>query len=487
MKTTWCATARGTAGVRFAIAIASLVLCFLAGSPAAFAQSYESLTAAALDKLVASADQLDAGNLEGARATLASIDASVLTLDTQIKNYRDLANRERLRCVDRVGELDRRIGEILTEQEKLDNQIKALDADLAQASADQQLSQQEITRLTEKMRQVEAAFRDRQARLEELTRWWWVPGYGQYLAIRTLVDDDIGQERSLANTLNDEARRFHSAQLAMQAAQNTRTHLSAERARIAETARALPGMKDEAVKRNKEIRATTLFLSDAEVYWGKLQSILQNRVGASQADLALMRDLLAKETYPPLQAEYSDQMVTMKKAVLAFAQAVDTKRDFALNESTDFCGGPPLSQVAAARTPPQRCNISSITQYYEIVDPTTCAFRYLNPPGCPPAPQAIAVDTQGVAAGTTRGAWMQVEGQNWVGRKRCDSADAIYYGKKNSIQECENTCKADARCRFWTYNRNNGVMPNAIQECWGAKSTIEPTKVNWGGYISGGY
>lgn len=414
---------------------------------------------------------------------------SVATLSKQIQDYRDLANREHQRCVVRAADLDIFVGNILQQKQRLDAQIGQLEADLAAATKDQQLSQAEIARLTGQIGQVRAAFMERQRKLEELRRWWWVPGYGQYLAIRTLVDDDIGNERQFANTLDDTMRMMKSTQEAYGAAENTRRQLIAERERVTKTADALPHMRDEVVRRIKGARATTVFLADAEVFWGKMQTALDFKVESSRDDLALLQALLSKEALPVLRAEYDAQAMTLKDALFAFARSVDTKSNFLLDKSADFCGGPPLTSESLAVNTPKRCNISSITKYYEIVDPATCSFRYLNPPGCPPLAKSVDMSAESVDRGRSRGAWTRSPGQNWVGRpgtSPCAVDGTIYYGKLSGPDQCEATCQGDSDCTAWTFNTNNGFMPNSVGQCWGGPRPLALNKRDWSGFVSGG-
>jgi len=134
-----------------------------------------------------------------------------------------------------------------------------------------------------------------------------------------------------------------------------------------------------------------------------------------------------------------------------------------------------------------RCNISQFTKYYQIVDPKTCAFQYLNPPRCPPKPKVVNVSADALAAGRARGTWTKTAKQNWIGRQRCESAAATYYGKVSNAEECESRCIGDPECTIWTYNSHNGYMGNdSIRECWGGLNSLDASKTSWEGFTSGG-
>ncbi|MFT8112802.1 hypothetical protein ACMYL8_23160, partial [Salmonella enterica subsp. enterica serovar Enteritidis] len=68
------------------------------------------------------------------------------------------------------------------------------------------LTERDIQQLAMQMDDLQRRLHERRQKLEELKRWAWVPGYGAYLAIRTLVDGDIQEERNLMERLGDKHR-----------------------------------------------------------------------------------------------------------------------------------------------------------------------------------------------------------------------------------------------------------------------------------------
>jgi hypothetical protein len=189
-------------------------------------------------------------------------------------------------------------------------------------------------------------------------------------------------------------------------------------------------------------------------------------------------------TLTDFEREYHPEAKTLREALIEFASSLDNKTNFLLDDATDYCGGP--ARIAGATKISQECNIERFTAYYEIVDPVKCSFRYLNSPGCPPPSQTVSVSAQTIAQAKARGNWVRETDQNWVGRSRCASSGAIYYGKTGSPDACEQSCMSDSTCVFWTYNVRNGYMPRSIQECWGARAVLSPNTGKWGGFISGG-
>ena len=462
-------------------------LSLIIGIQSASAESYREQTQRTIDQLTHSAELLKSGNTSESQGALASVAGFIKELKTAESNYRELANREHGRCMNRIGEFEIRIGDLYQQEIKLTKRIDELKAELAKSTEDQQITVTEMKNISNAIANAQKDLQARAQKLDELRKWWWVPGYGQYLSIRTLVDNDIGQYNSLVNTLNDKSYQMQHNQQVMQAAQELLNKLPQEIQSLKKTSTELSDMREKIRNRLSELKAMAVFLTQSEVFWGKLEGLLTITVAGNQEDLKLLYDMLGKEqtSLPGFQDELISTTKTLKEALVEFADSLDTGKNFLLQKSTDYCGGPELP-VSDTKNVSQQCNIQSITKYFEIVDPKTCSFRYLNPPGCPPPSKNIVVNAETVSKGRARGNWTQTDNQNWVSRNRCQSPDAIYYGVRKNADECEQTCMADSTCQFWTFNRANGYMPGSIGECWGAKTTLPSQKSAWSGFQSGG-
>ena len=453
----------------------------------ASAESYREQTQRIIDQVTQSAELLKQGKTRDSQKALLGIASSVKELKTAELNYRELANREHDRCITQIGEFERRIGDIFQQEEELKRRINGLDAELKKSTEDHQLTKTEIDKINVAIAKAQESLRVRANKMEELRKWWWVPGYGLYLSIRTLVDNDIGEYKSLVNTLNDKAIQMERNQKALQAAQELMNKLPQQIESLKKTRMELSDMRETVRKRLSELKAMAVFLTETEVFWGKLDGLLTITVKGHQEDLKLLYDMLGKEqsSLPEFEDDIISTNRTLKVALVEFANSLDTGKNFLLKKSTDYCGGPELPAIKA-KSVSQRCDIQKITQYFEIVDPKTCSFRYLNPPGCPPSSKNIVVNAETISHARARGIWTRSENQNWVGRNRCQSSDAIYYGIRKNADECEEFCMADSACQFWTFNYANGYMPRSIGECWGAKATLPPVKSDWRGFRSGG-
>jgi hypothetical protein len=475
---------------RFAFFMAWVLAMFFTVAPVAMASSdYELQTRETIKKLIQANQLLVSGQADDARAVVLGMSQSIQSLAGIAQKYRQIANREHDRCEVRIGELDLRTNKLFTEQTETNKKIADLTASIAGAQTRGGFAAAEINRLNGVVTQTIQKIRERNARLEELQRWWWVPGYGQYLSIRTLVDNDIGAYDRGVKDLQDQNLRLAENRNALAQAQALAVKLTAERDSANLMNDQLSRMRILSQARLKDLNGIAVFLTDADVFWGLAQNLLEVKGEGFIKRMNVIQSVLARDVNTPsLESPAASNVESFQKKLLEFADSLDNQSNFLLEGATDFCGGPE-QLIAVDVKPANACKIDQITAFYEIVDPKTCAFRYVNPPGCPPPAKTVDMAAALLERGRGRGTWTQSTGQNWIGRAStspCSTAGTIYYGKLSSPAQCEAICQADADCSIWSFNTNNGFMPNSVRQCWGATQALDPNKASWGGFVSGG-
>jgi hypothetical protein len=449
------------------------------------ATAFAAETQTALTELIGAADLFRGGRVDEAQSKLRSMRASLEKLAGLADRFRELANREHKRCMERIGDLEIRTSDLFQQQEKAFAEIADLEGQIAAAAASANVASAQIAELNANIQGSVAALGQREQKLKELEEWWWVPAYGQYLATRTLVDGDIASYESLAGTLRDAGQRLRDSQAASQAANALLTNLHSSRNAAFATINGLKQMRKDAEGELGDLKQSAVVLTDASVLWAKAGSLLTISAADQLDSLESIQQLLEKESKAPDFGDPSREYAGDLQATLVrFAQSVDNGSNFLL-EPAFFCGGPPLSKNAGRVSQP--CDqVKQITRYYVITDPVSCSFRYANPPGCPPFPKDEYVDNPRVAAARASGKWVRAPGQNWISDNRCRATATIYYGKLDGPERCEEVCMSDPECRFWTYNERNAMMPNSRNECWGARASAAPKKTDWPHFVSGG-
>lgn len=449
------------------------------------ATAYAAETQSAITQLIGAADLFHGGRVDEAQAKLRSMRTSLDKLAGLADRFRELANREHARCMERITDLEIRTSDLFQQQKQIFAQITALEVEIANAAGSAGVAGAQIAELNAKIQSTVAAFDQRERKLKELQSWWWVPAYGQYLATRTLVDGDIASYESLASTLRDAGQRLRDSQAASQVANDLLTNLHSSRNAMLASINGLKKMRTDSEGELGDLKHSAVVLTDASVLWAKAGSLLTITAADQLDSLEAIQQLLEKPSNAPDFDDPSREYAGDLQATLVrFAQSVDNGSNFLL-EPASFCGGPPLSSNAGRVSQP--CDhVKQTTRYYVITDPVSCSFRYANPPGCPPFPKDATVDQARVTAARASGSWSRAPGQNWISANRCRATATIYYGKLDGDAACEQACMSDPECRFWTFNEGNAMMPNSRWECWGGRASATPTRTDWPLFVSGG-
>ena len=489
MGKTMPSTPRGSARLwvrRLWAALLLVVLGVYAGSAGAQSTDYATLTQTTVSQLVSVLDLYRRDRAAEAQAQLAKLRPGLVQLKDIADRYRELANAEHDRCMTQVVELEKRTSDLDEEEQKVELALGALDAELASNATKVQVAGQEMERLNASLNEIAARMQERERKLKELQDWWWVPGYGQYLGIRTLADKDIEVYQSQINSLQDQSRLMQDQEQALAAAEQARAKLAADSEVSQRTLTGLRQMRDTAQADLGRLKTSSTVLTEASVLWAKAGDLLDLTAQDQLLSLETMELMLQEAgNVPDFANAAQDYAGDLQSSLLLFARSVDNGSNFLNSDDAALCGGPPRDPNAPKVSKP--CSmVEQITQYYEIVDPVTCSFRYTNPPGCPPFPTEIEVSDAAAAAARASGAWTRAPGENWVGRNRCRAIAAIYYGQVDGPDACEAVCMTDSSCKFWTFNEANGMMPRSRFECWGGRGEATPNRSAWGGFISGG-
>ncbi len=455
------------------------------GPVGAQTSDYAALTQTTVSQLVSALDLYRRNRTAEAQAQLAKLRPGLAQLQGVTDRYRELANAEHDRCMVRVLELEKRTSDLYQQEQEVEKAMGDIDADIASMSAKAQFAGQEVQRLNASLNDIAGRMQERERKLQELTQWWWVPGYGQYLAVRTLADKDIEAYKSDINSVNDQNRLMQDQQQALAVAEQARRKLALDRETSRKTIEGLRQMRKELEADLGRLKTSSTVLTEASVLWGKASNLLTLTGQDQLLSLEMMEQLLGESgNVPDFTDAARDYAGDLQSSLLLFARSVDNGSNF-LSGGYAMCGGPPRDPNAPKVSKP--CSmVEQITQYYEIVDPVTCSFRYMNPPGCPPFPTEIEVSDAAAASARASGAWTRAAGENWVGRNRCRATATIYYGQVDGPDACEAVCMTDLSCKFWTFNEFNAMMPRSRFECWGGRGEATPSRGTWGGFVSGG-
>ena len=315
-----------------------VVLCLAIGGRGTPAISeggtYGSTTRAAIDQIIKANDEAVSGKIVDAQNLLRWIAEPLKNLEGLAQKFREVANREHDRCMLRIGELETKTSDLYQQQLELNDKIKDLDAQLAGAAKRRDLAAAEIERLRANMAASEQSMREREAKLSELAKWWWVPGYGAYLGIRTLVDNDIGQYQSAVSALSDQQKQLQQHAASLDRAQALRAQLDPQKQQGEALHRQLDGIRSSAQNELRELKGTAVFLTDADVFWGKAETLVQVDANGFIGTMQILQDVLERDVQAPSFTDPSHEVVRdFRQKLLEFADSVDANGNFLLQDT----------------------------------------------------------------------------------------------------------------------------------------------------------
>ena len=295
--------------------------------PADAARELPALASSTLAAVETAARLVAAGRPPEADAALAEVERRTPVLQASLDCLAARIAPVERQCAFAVSQLEGRMSDLRTRERELDDSLGRLREALAEARAGQSLNQAELAR---KRAEADAAARqlaELRERQRELESWWWVPGYGQYLAIRTLADNDIGRHRTAVDELN--AAQRTAADLKATLHRHAVAALNASNAAqcTVRVQRSLEAARHHAFDDLGRARAARVFLARAGTFLSHARTLATSS-GARQAEVARMLIGFIESEGPDAALGLDGQVGSMAAGLRAFAQMIAERPDY---------------------------------------------------------------------------------------------------------------------------------------------------------------
>ncbi|MEM1361749.1 MAG: hypothetical protein AAGF94_08540 [Pseudomonadota bacterium] len=424
---------------------------------------------------------LDPKDLRTAQSTLERYRDEVATTRALLNGYSSELSTAIAACDEVLGGLQVFSGDLTRQHEVLEASLTDAQNRLSVAIQDEANFQTEITGVQASIDAAQASLREHQKKVDQLKKWFWVPGYGQFLAVRELVDNDsnrIGDlQRQIANLVQEE----NSAVQRAKAAEALRAALIARLSRADVEESVLEAAMADLNRRVGDLRILDSNLHEASIGLDPLQNAMDISLELN-ADLF---ELALEDARAQLSATGAAAQIGLDPDVTAsFAVALDQF----VGDLEDGVAAAHLhaNDCAEPGDPNDRDPVSCEKPRfpYFVSEPSdVCRFRYENPPGCPP--QAASAEP---LTTISAGAVTDLDNRNLVGAARCVSDEAIFLGVASTPDHCDSACTDNTVCRYWSMYLDDSWLPGAQGECWGGGDKLEPDleELDWAGVVSGG-
>lgn len=439
-----------------------------------------------------------AGDAARAQEKLSSVRSIIESERAEFDRLLSEAQSAREQCTDAVALFDRRIGDATASLEQSASLLQTAQLSLNDALRDQKVSTAELRSLRNEAARVTSAAKKRQGKLKELNDWWWVPGYGAYLGIRTLADKDIQKLQSLERDLEETKILMLGARERMKRARELARHFTALKTRHLNEAGLARFMQRELRVRLGQTKSATLGILEIKDFWQDLDRLAAMRLAGAIDSFSVEVDLVsgALTGVPSGMTDdllgYAGTLADVLREVsdgIASGDAFNRLDSVRCSEDTAEIAG--LAQVEA-------CEIRSEHLRWPHIEfvGKGCGFRYVYPPGCPgraQEPANVAKMTPSLdplfSALKDKSRGLKAPGRNWVGAARCTGTGDMFFGKLRNAAACEAACNGNKSCHIWTYNEKNGSIRDTSRECWGLRLSNPfgvAAKGAHSGFVSGG-
>ncbi|KAG0606956.1 hypothetical protein M758_9G182300 [Ceratodon purpureus] len=184
---------------------------------------------------------------------------------------------------------------------------------LASIHAKVDLDRQKVQDLEREIEENNRKLAEVRANNNELMNWWWVPGYGQYLSVRAIVELCEDREKTLCNDLNHGCQELNSTYERLEEERRKHDALVGEKRVLEWTIRDLRDSRMVLEQKCKVYTARFVLLSDILLYY----RMLRGKIGIMKASLDLPQ-VIEKlyESRKLVQLNGEARQVTLKAALI---------------------------------------------------------------------------------------------------------------------------------------------------------------------------
>jgi len=175
---------------------------------------------------------------------------------------------------------------------------------------------------------LEASLNARRKKLEELKKWFWVPGYGQYLSIRTLVDGDIQGLKNTTHDLRNYSRQLKNSENVLRQLQSGLEAMDGQVSDMESRNSQLRQLKDRADAELARAKKRAAFLIDAKSFMASMSAMASNFEGYSLPRTQKLLSRLNSRGLPGPMSVLNRHASRFSNDLQEFAMAIDKRESF---------------------------------------------------------------------------------------------------------------------------------------------------------------
>ncbi|XP_068716849.1 tropomyosin alpha-1 chain-like [Montipora capricornis] len=186
------------------------------------------------------------------------------------------------------------INELFEAEKQLEKEKRELETKRSSLENEKKQSRKKYDKASNRYHQARREKEEAERKNDELKSWWWVPVYGQVLAVRELIEGNLEKEQ-------DASREMDNCQSDIRRAERETEWASSAISEAEENIRKISKEKEDLEKergacreRLGDIKSTTSFLMQAVTFWDEV-IVLTKSATVKTGNLQRILDLAAKQ------------------------------------------------------------------------------------------------------------------------------------------------------------------------------------------------
>jgi hypothetical protein len=305
--------------------------------------TYAEIARRTVDQLVSLSDWLlrSGGDRKAAQDMLRRAEGDIRHLAKISRQFVEEGNKQYDLRDQEIQSIQRQIGAIYQNEQELAKKINDLVGTLSGLRTSQQLSKEAIDSTLKQIERNKESLAERQRKLEELQKWCWVPGYGQYLAGRTLVDRDVQESMRLYSSFAELEGKIGQNQISLKNLSDEGVRLKEIEARHKSEKGELEAIRERLRQSLGRLKEVLVFFGDVATFWGELKVLAEDDVQFSVESLKGKLERLERKAQLPsladdpylkgLQKLNSGQQVltiSLREGILRVADTLGNREDW---------------------------------------------------------------------------------------------------------------------------------------------------------------
>lgn len=287
---------------------------------------YSAATQSIIEDLMTSSKLLQDRKQDEAFKIFKSMRDTVEALSVTAKKYHMMASSEGDLLEKQLEDLEKQIGAIYQQEREIEGNIRIARENQAKYEEMEKVTISQAKGLENDLKRLGEDLNRLHERMNELKKWCWVPGYGQYLAVRTLVDGDIKRIDSERSEIDRLQLAIQSDEIIIRDLRKLLNELALSSNQLEHREQELKNMRDDLDKRKKTYANNITLLLNVDLFYGTLGQKIDTMESRIDDVKDIIESLDSKIVLPAIEEGKKEAIIDLKDAIIKFGKYLEEER-----------------------------------------------------------------------------------------------------------------------------------------------------------------